>query len=79
MEGDLRIRFTEETKIRDEARQAAEKKIEQLEIESVAQQSSRQRLEQEMVKLRMDLQRAEQEAREERGRTEADSNLLKNR
>ena len=63
----------------DEARQAAEKKIEQLEIESVAQQSSRQRLEQEMVKLRMDLQRAEQEARERRGRTEADSNLLKNR
>ena len=75
----MRFRLTEETKIRDEARQAAEKKIEQLQIESVAQESARQRLEQDMVRLRMDLQRAEQEAKEERGRTEADSRVLKNR
>ena len=79
LEGDVRFRLTEETKIRDEARQAAEKKIEQLQIESVAQESARQRLEQDMVRLRMDLQRAEQEAKEERGRTEADSRVLKNR
>ena len=79
LEGDVRLRLTEETKIRDEARQAAEKKLEQLQIESVAQESARQRLEQDMVKLRMDLQRAEEEAKEERGRTEADSRVLKNR
>ena len=75
----MRHRLTEETKLRDEARQAAEKKVEQLQIESVAQESARQRLEQDMVTLRMDLQRGELEAKEERGRTEADSRLLKNR
>ena len=75
----MRHRLTEETKIRDEAMQAAEKKVEQLQIESVAQESARQRLEQDMVTLRMDLQRGELEAKEERGRTEADSRLLKNR
>ena len=79
MEGDMRLRLTEEAKIRDEARQAAEKKIEQLQIESVAQDSARQRLEQEMVTLRMDLQRAEHETKEERSRTDVDSRALKNR
>ena len=79
MEGDVRLRLTEEVKLRDEARQAAEKKVEQLQIESVAQEAARQRLEQDLVKLRMDLQRAGDEAKEERGRAETDSKVLKNR
>ena len=79
MEGDVRLRLTEEAKMRDEARQAAEKKVEQLEIEAVAQGAARQRLEQDLVKLRMDLQRAGDEAKEERGRAETDSKVLKNR
>ena len=79
MEGDVRLRLTEEVKLRDEARQAAEKKVEQLEIEAVAQGAARQRLEQDLVKLRMDLQRAGDEAKEERGRAETDSKVLKNR
>ena len=65
--------------MRDEARQAAEKKVEQLQIESVAREAARQRLEQDLVKLRMDLQRAGDEAKEERGRAETDSKVLKNR
>ena len=79
MEGDVRLRLTEEVKLRDEARQAAEKKVEQLEIEAVAQEAARQRVEQDLVKLRMDLQRAGDEAKEERGRAETDSRVLKNR
>ena len=79
MEGDVRLRLTEEVKLRDEARQAAEKKVEQLQIESDAQEAARQRLEQDLVKLRMDLQRAGDEAKEERGRAETDSKVLKNR
>ena len=79
MEGDVRLRLTEEAKMRDEARQAAEKKVEQLEIEAVAQGAARQRVEQDLVKLRMDLQRAGDEAKEERGRAESDSRVLKNR
>ena len=79
MEGDVRLRLTEEAKMRDEARQAAEKKVEQLEIEAVAQEAARQRVEQDLVKLRMDLQRAGDEAKEERGRAETDSRVLKNR
>ena len=79
MEEDIRLRLTEEVKLRDEARQAAEKKVEQLQIESVAQEAARQRLEQDLVKLRMDLQRAGDEAKEERGRAETDSKVLKNR
>ena len=79
MEGDIRLRLTEEAKMRDEARQAAEKKVEQLEIEAVAQGAARQRVEQDLVKLRMDLQRAGDEAKEERGRAESDSRVLKNR
>ena len=79
MEGDVRLRLTEEAKMRDEARQAAEKKVEQLEIEAVAQEAARQRVEQDLVKLRMDLQRAGDEAKEERGRAESDSRVLKNR
>ena len=79
MEGDVRLRLTEDVKLRDEARQAAEKKVEQLQIESVAQEAARQRLEQDLVKLRMDLQRAGDEAKEERGRAETDSKVLKNR
>ena len=79
MEGDVRLRLTEEAKMRDEARQAAEKKVEQLEIEAVAQGAARQRVEQDLVKLRMDLQWAGDEAKEERGRAETDSKVLKNR
>ena len=79
MEGDVRLRLTEDVKLRDEARQAAEKKVEQLQIESVAREAARQRLEQDLVKLRMDLQRAGDEAKEERGRAETDSKVLKNR
>ena len=75
----MRLRLTEDVKLRDEARQAAEKKVEQLQIESVAQEAARQRLEQDLVKLRMDLQRAGDEAKEERGRAETDSKVLKNR
>ena len=79
MEGDVRLRLTEDVKLRDEARQAAEKKVDQLEIEAVAQGAARQRVEQDLVKLRMDLQRAGDEAKEERGRAESDSRVLKNR
>ena len=74
----MRLRLTEEAKMLAEAKQSAEKKVEELEVESVSQDAARQRLEQERVMLRMDLERAQQEAADERNRAETDRKMLRN-
>ena len=74
----MRLRLTEEAKMLAEAKQSAEKKVEELEVESVSQDAARQRLEQERVMLRMDLERAQHDVADERNRAEAEKKMLRN-